>query len=400
MARGRQANDAEDEYEDEEENSDVERVPTEVCVHPDSPERPRKKNRVSSTDAEENARLRAQLSAYQRLEGVNPNVGKKKKGPKSNEATEMEVLIKDTLRESCWRSIKFVTSQAQLVAATAKVLDTLCLADHDPDNPDHAPARQIWIERHTEVVSKALNDVRSYVQTRMRDVAKLYMDANGGKLPKKSIIEKFTRERECNMDDHDEAKVILWWVDKMLPKATANTHHFGPNKRFYAPISRVKTEEKLDLPPGTEAFAFLMYENCWQRWQYMWQMKKKHPGKRIITCKSRKEAKVKQNPRVHFVYSSEVRELKVPWTLPDIGQAKYGGWKPEAIKHWVTVRKDNQTARIQQASCDLELKILETLRTLNGISMLSPEEQKRQDGGMPEANTADYPEIADVFDEL
>ena len=388
-----------DEVEEEDKYSDEgEPVPTEVAYRQYSAPNPRKKARCASED-EESAILRAKLAAYQRVEAQNLPASGKKKSKKTSEATELEVLIKNTLREKCWRSIKFVTSAAQLEAATARVLDALGLPELDKDNPDHADARKLWIDRHTEVVCKALNDVRSYVQTRMRDVANEYMAGHGGKLPKKSILEKFTRHREANVEDEDEMEVLVWWVDKMLPRATANTYHFGPNKRYYQCLARVVTDGQLDMPAGTEAFAFLMHENCYLRWQYMYQLKQKCPGKRIVVCKNRDSAKTTSNPQNHVVYTAEVHQLKVPWTLPDIGQAKCGGWKPEGIKHWVKIKKENTSSRITGGSANLELRILELMRQANGVSQSSPEEQKRANGGLLGVSTQEFPEIEDVFDD-
>ena len=131
----------------------------------------------------------------------------------------------------------------------------------------------------------------------------------------------------------------------------------------------------------------------------MHQLKQKYPRKRIAVCKSRENAKTSSDPQNHVVHTSEVSQLNVPWTLPNVGQAKCRGWKPEGTKHWAQLKKENTSSCITGRSVQLELRLLDLLRAANGVSQASPEDQKRLNGGLLGVSTQEFPEIEDAFDD-
>lgn len=74
------------------------------------------------------------------------------------------------------------------------------------------------------------------------------------------------------------------------------------------------------------------------------------------------------------VYESD--GYRALYTLPDAGQAKYGGWKRDGLEKFVELRDANKEAR-QSADCEaIEQSILDKIREVNGIKDDTPDTSK------------------------
>jgi hypothetical protein len=119
-----------------------------------------------------------------------------------------------------------------------------------------------WVQMHKGVVMTCLNEIRSYVVSRMREVCYEHLD--DPKIDALPTLDEITsivhRLEESNVD------TFCWWWDKFLPAATGNSVHWGPNIRHYEIISSALIDEKpgcLHMPVSTEAFAYLTFKHCW-----------------------------------------------------------------------------------------------------------------------------------------
>ena len=114
--------------------------------------------------------------------------------------------------------------------------------------------------------------------------------------------------------------VFVFWVDGILP-AAAGTDDFGLTIRAYhLAVDKIefkdgKMRQAVTVP--TEAFAYLMYENCREKWE--------------ATLTYRDGNKKKTVPK----YNKEDESTHVyhigKWSDSKSGQVKGGGWHPDAF---------------------------------------------------------------------
>ena len=323
---------------------------------------------------------------------------------KSTEAPNKGMLkrIDVVFRNDIWRSFKFVSCKKQEDQVAEAVFDKMDLGPlNDPKAPKFEENRTKWLENYTEECTKVLNSIRSYVQSRMKEVAFRRMSQQKT-LPPLSLILKFMRREELDFEGDKAIKdQLTWWVDEMMPKMTANGTHFGTHVRWYKPIfdSRIN-KGPIEMPPSTEAFGVLLYENCRAKWTELFELKKKNPNNQLHVLLKRKDPEVvPKNKNTKFVYVDENPKLATKYTAPEVGQAKYGGWKLEGMTQFAKYRKQNKTARQTKEGQELEVMILNELRKRNGIKCDNHEDQRRSDGRRKTGNPAIAPviEVEDLY---
>jgi hypothetical protein len=93
-------------------------------------------------------------------------------------------------------------------------------------------------------------------------------------------------------------ELFVWWWDEMLPCATApNTEFWTNEKRWYHHIHDGKVGDEPLLTPQDETFAFLCFENYYRQWEKDFQIKAKHPKKKLVKAKQ-KDFVPPTNPRI------------------------------------------------------------------------------------------------------
>ena len=207
-----------------------------------------------------------------------------------------------------------------------------------------------------------------------------------------------------NQEDFDQ-----YW-DTWIPAATATRDHWNEDVRHYKLMSEAALEsapEDLHVPPSTEAIMVADYENYYQAWHNMWLLKKE-PGNAngILTlCKRRpKDSKAAADAEWEliedrlYVWGSK---YKGQWTLPDGGQAKFGGWSRAGLERWVQLRTECKNARDTAASKTMEQQCLNRLREKHHITEATPaltRAARRNGGNRPPAREEDNMADIDVFD--
>ena len=80
---------------------------------------------------------------------------------------------------------------------------------------------------------------------------------------------------------------FLWYVDTVLPKATANGKDWDEGKHCHMTISKgtaPNDDNHCCIAPGTEAFAVLCLEGCRERWKAIERVKKENNATKYQHC--------------------------------------------------------------------------------------------------------------------
>ena len=120
---------------------------------------------------------------------------------------------------------------------------------------------------YSGTITSLLNEKRSYVQQEMRKMAIKYMQRNNGELPSVELIKSIMDRTIPLKNNKKNCDIVVWWVDKMMPKFVANaTKVFTESERHYKIIDQCTHEFNGEIvahmPPSCEAFGVIVYENC------------------------------------------------------------------------------------------------------------------------------------------
>ena len=317
------------------------------------------------------AKLRDQDRQIKTLERTSKN-------RKDAKHSAIKALIKGTIKTKLWRLVKFVSTEVELKRAAIKCLGLCGITGYDIDSKDPEEVAKVdeWCEEHSQIVSSQLNDHRSYVVSRIKDVCFEYLDKHPGEeLPPTAEIEHIVARHTQSQE-----AIFVWWWDEVLEKATGNTIHWNEKLRYYETISASlvgNTPKMLNMTSSTEAFALICYEGNRTKWQKMHELKKENPKKKNIRI-FKNEAEVKNPiPANHYAYTDEYPQLESKYTDSKAGQQKFGGWKKTGLDRFVQLRIMNAKARRTSGGRKLEDLTLVALRALMGITGKDYEEQRK-----------------------
>jgi len=219
----------------------------------------------------------------------------KKASASAGKEDPVVVMLRGKIRTKVWRRVKFVKNKKSHKKKFAmECLDALNLTGLDGKTPESNKLRKIWVDTHTESCIKALNEARGYVLAQLR---KAY-EANGcdNIISEERIMKCLTRDLDFSKKKVDGEEVwnspqdvqdFLWYVDNLMPKATANGKDWDEGKRYYMTISHGHAPNHHNhfyITPGTEAFAVLCLEGCRERWQAIDRVKKENNATKYQHC--------------------------------------------------------------------------------------------------------------------
>lgn len=95
------------------------------------------------------------------------------------------------------------------------------------------------------------------------------------------------------------------------------------------------------------------------------------------------------------MYEDDGYETK--WSIPNAGQAKFGGWDPEGIKLFVKLKKANTEARKTDQSKEWEQQVLDTLRAKYKCKADSWEQEESNKKAKTSKTIPESAEIDDLF---
>jgi hypothetical protein len=133
---------------------------------------------------------------------------------------------------------------------------------------------------------------------------------------------RFTPEYHAKYER--KMKLTLWYFDDYMTMM-AGTQYWGNDvKTRYLPtdMMEVEGERKVIVTITSEAFGFLLYENCRKKWIQIFKWKDENP-------KSNKKSKP---PPQYNKNKPETHKFKAKWSDNCTGQAM--GWHPDAFKSY------------------------------------------------------------------
>ena len=187
----------------------------------------------------------------------------------------------------------------------------------------------------------------------------------------------------------------------MMPQFTTRPYHFSKKIRRSQTISEANCkpndEKWRDMPPSTEAYGVLNYENNREKWMEIHRISKANGGKNVVYMKDKAAAlKSKADRSKNVICDYDTYPKLLPkFTNPNAGQKRYGSWGKVGAQKHLNLRKENEEARKTQESRDLESLVLLALQ------LCQPKDSPREASPLSkeEIDAADEA-LVDYYDDL
>lgn len=317
-------------------------------------------------------------------ESLASNTGKKV--DISEKCAAMISHIKKQTKHRLWRRVKFLGDDDQLLVVTEQVLDMWGpknlrmpaggLSSLPPDKQTALKiARAEWIQKYAPDIRSATNEQRSYTQSEQKKHALAWMLNDGTNFRDLPSIEDMYLVLQRKLDDDDPERhaylkeLFEWWVVKHVGSVAGCTH-FSHNDRKNHPVSSMlvpdSDKKMLAVPASTEAMAFVMYINCFEKWQHM----------HIWSNVDKKKGEI---PKYSSKNHEQTKKWKGKYSDSCNGQSPYGGWEDDGLQKFEDIKKEITVLRKNEAD-----RILEVERALNEKLQADAEAEKakkRDDDG-------------------
>ena len=347
----------------------------------------RKNNKKSAQPKQDQAKemeeLRAankKLSAQLTSALLQNNTKKRKTGM----GRELEDAVREAINQKVWRMMNFVRNPNEENTLAAMAIQATELPSYKGKDDQIKANVEAFVGQYSHRVLQLLNDKRSTVTSALKKACHTYWTKHGEKMPnRKELARVVIRHADA---DHD---LFQWWWDEVLTAVAGKNVHWNDRIKYYVTISEHKEivpqpnseEGTVEMPyitPLLEAYALLVIENNYHKWPFLYgKTKTIDPKHQIVVRKTRKPGQ-KDEANKHYLYMDEVEgKLDTIHSNPNIGQAKYGGWKPASLKKYQNWVKFCTKGRNSDHGKALEAAILAELRTANSIEGTTYDETKR-----------------------
>lgn len=192
--------------------------------------------------------------------------------------------------------------------------------------------------------------------------------------------------------------MFVWYVTEYLP-CFALHQFYGVEKHHkgcvsYLKLPQAKDDKALCVPPSTEAFALVAYDNCRDRWEALmkWKLDPANQDKKGGMPKYCKN-------------QTETHNLKGKYSDGAKGQARFGGWTKEGrdlfkglMKEIADNRKNNK-AKIEE----LEKEIVNAALGKKGKKRPAEDdddEHPSKKAALEEEDSGDEDELGEEYDEV
>jgi hypothetical protein len=165
-------------------------------------------------------------------------------------------------------------------------------------------------------------------------------------------VETEDGKKEMTVDEDATAYLTFlfeWYYTQYLPSIAMNKwwgeekHHKGCASTMTLP----NEPRKLMVPPSTEAFALVVYENCYKRWQAMLEFRK------IPANKGKPMPKHKKSDPATEIYRGK-------FTDGAAGTARFGGWNVKGRNLFVKLTRkialNRRENKEQIAGIEMQIK--------------------------------------------
>jgi len=206
---------------------------------------------------------------------------------------EMNLLIKDAVRNGLWRRVKVVHTKELREEAAKLLLEILNFHSMQGDSAQAKALRKRWLKLNEKLVARAINEQRSYVQSRLKNVIYAYWRKNNRQMPSMELLLALikrdfqvagagTADAELDPEDHE---ALVWWITSVLPIAAGNNSDWTPEHYHYMTVQQGHYPDKprkLYVTDSTEAIALFIIENNYECWPAQWDAKDEHGDYPII----------------------------------------------------------------------------------------------------------------------
>jgi len=308
----------------------------------------------------ENEKLRRQLKALQAQESklaAKNRKGRPKKGTDDPEEKAWIARIWKATKQFVWGRCKFINSEEKMNKAALTVCRNMQLKEFEGlEDKELLAAQKEWVVENIEHVRTGMNEARNYAQSQLR--TEVLRCIKSGKLVLKpdEVLDCVTREPYLH-EDPTKFPIFDYYHNTLLMKVNFK-EWWDKDVRHYKTISKAKNEEYnnyASIDAGTEAFLFVLYENCYDKWQYLAECDKE--GKK---------------------YDPKDPRMNCPYTDSDVGQNKYGGWNRAGRQRWIKVREKVQEARERDHVADMEEACLARIQEAEGVGKNDKPKKKRK----------------------
>lgn len=230
-----------------------------------------------------------------------------------------------------------------------------------PFSPVIILKRNQWVHDHVDVVREAMNEHRNYVQSRCKEAIEAWskaIDQDGGLPSTDEILAIATRDlpnKDVMVDGKSEyaryLKIFVWWWDTFLP-AVAGHKYWRPSIRTTQNITTAMFNGNQCIPKGTEAFAVLVFENCYDKWKLM-ITETENFTKKIIIPKKKSD--------------DDTQKYAGKYSSSRLGQAAFGGWSPEGKKRFNELCRMIGDVREKNEDPGLETEVLKLVRQVHNL---------------------------------
>ena len=180
--------------------------------------------------------------------------------------------------------------------------------------------------------------------------------------------QKEETEHKFTNDELEAFWMLTWYHDVWLNKGSVYAK-YGNTVRFYEPCNAKNEEGRYHVTTQTEAFAELVRNNCEDKWNAVFKLRK-NDDKRNKTPIPKFN---KNKPDTHVYHTTK-------WTDPKSGPKKGGGWKGNWATIWRATVINFKEFRAEQKKVDnlfyaLGLKLV---RQTNNVAHASYEASRKR----------------------
>jgi hypothetical protein len=202
---------------------------------------------------------------------------------------EMLLMIKDAVKNGLWRRIKMISNKDVRRAAARAVLESLDFESMQ----GNVPLQDRWLDAYEKAVARALNEIRSYIQSRLKEIVRAYKAKHGIMPPKATLLALIRRDfrlipgengAPASLSD-DDFEQLSWWFTQVLPIAVGNTSDWPEQHHLYMTVQEghyPENERMLYVTDSTEAMAVWIIENNYEAWVMQWRAKEEHGDYPIV----------------------------------------------------------------------------------------------------------------------
>ena len=192
--------------------------------------------------------------------------------PKVTRCGQTMAHINQAIKDVVFRTVKFMTTDAEQVEFVKMVFKAIDFADPFPGGFEEF--HRVY---HAYCLHQ-LNDHRNYVVQQTRKEIWAYMSGHDGVPPSFSLLEAIVMRTASSNPNQAQKTLAVWYVGKLLTRVTGTVDWAKP-RYYYEHLSEAHFPDKPNkkyVPPSTEALLLLICKGHIPVWKAQWDYRKLH----------------------------------------------------------------------------------------------------------------------------